>query len=189
MDIDFSILGLNAPQAPQGDFSANKDKSIKDALKALENAPQTATEEEQGRQPSAKTKEAIKEACVFLRGIHHREPTISEIAKYTDKTEKTIEKYLKAYPELLPRDGEDVTDRGRMKLEGMQSMADRYQAAYKEYQENIKRAGMLREEIAQGVKAGTDKTTLLLLAIECIAAMTGNPTYYNYLLELLKTNA
>lgn len=70
-------------------------------------------------------------------------------------------------------------------LEKLQTAAERrkqdlqrYREAYKEYQDNIKRAGMLREEITLGARAGTNPATLLLQAVECIAAMTGEAYYF-----------
>lgn len=54
----------------------------------------------------------------------------------------------------------------------------RYREAYKEYQDNIRRAKTLREEITLGARAGTDPATLLLQAVECIAAMTGDNYYF-----------
>lgn len=51
-------------------------------------------------------------------------------------------------------------------------------AAFKEYQENIKRSGTLRSEILKGAQAGDDPTELLLKAAECIGRMTGDNMYH-----------
>ena len=64
-----------------------------------------------------------------------------------------------------------------MKLERLQSAAARYQEAYKEYQDNIKKSEVLRARITKGARDGEDPASLLLQAIECIAAMTGDPYY------------
>lgn len=64
-----------------------------------------------------------------------------------------------------------------MKLERLQSAAARYREAYKEYQDNIKKSEVLRAQITKGAKAGEDPANLLLQAVECIAAMTGDPYY------------
>lgn len=49
---------------------------------------------------------------------------------------------------------------------------------YREYQENIKKSGMLRADILKTIKEGVDPYNLLLKAIECISLMTGDPYYY-----------
>lgn len=46
-------------------------------------------------------------------------------------------------------------------------------AAYREYQENIKRAGELRTAILKGLDAGENPYRLLYMAAECIGRMTG----------------
>ena len=45
---------------------------------------------------------------------------------------------------------------------------------YRDYQENIHRAGTLRSEILKGMKRGEDPLALLLKATECIGLMTGD---------------
>lgn len=49
---------------------------------------------------------------------------------------------------------------------------------YSSYQQNIKRAGTLREDIAKGLKRGEDPLAILLKAIECISLMTGDTAIY-----------
>ena len=51
---------------------------------------------------------------------------------------------------------------------------ERTREAYKDYQDNIKRAGNLRAEILLGIKQGEDPLDLLLKALECIGNMTGD---------------
>ena len=46
--------------------------------------------------------------------------------------------------------------------------------AYKEYQENIKRAGECRTELVKGIQQGNETKVLLLKAVECIGLMTGD---------------
>ena len=50
--------------------------------------------------------------------------------------------------------------------------------AYKTMQENIAKAGRLRSEIVKGLQAGERFEDLLLKAVECIAAMTGDRAFY-----------
>lgn len=45
--------------------------------------------------------------------------------------------------------------------------------AYRQYQENIRRAGGLRTDIIRGLEAGENPYKLLYLAAECIGSMTG----------------
>lgn len=52
---------------------------------------------------------------------------------------------------------------------------ERARAVYKEYQQNIKAAGTLRNDIVKGIQRGEDQTALLLKAIKVISLMTGDP--------------
>lgn len=49
--------------------------------------------------------------------------------------------------------------------------------AYRQYQDNIKKAGQLRSDIIKGAAAGEDTQALLLKACECIGAMTGDAAF------------
>ena len=72
--------------------------------------------------------------------------------------------------------------RARAKLEQLQATAAIYREGCKEYQDNIKRAKGLRERINLEARDGAEPTAILLLAVECIAAMTGD----NYYLDNFK---
>lgn len=76
-----------------------------------------------------------------------------------------------------------------MKLERLQSAATRYREAYKEYQDNIKKSEVLRAQITKGAKAGEDPANLLLQAVECIAAMTGDPYYLENFKAIIGTES
>ena len=52
------------------------------------------------------------------------------------------------------------------------------QQMYATYQQNIKRAGTLREDIVKGIQSGEDPVALLLKAVECISLMTGDTVIY-----------
>ena len=78
------------------------------------------------------------------------------------------------------REHED--QRATAKLEQLQATAAIYREGCKEYQDNIKRAKGLRERINLEARDGAEPTALLLLAVECIAAMTGD----NYYLDNFK---
>jgi hypothetical protein len=61
------------------------------------------------------------------------------------------------------------------------NMQDNYKRAadvYAKYQDNIRAASNLRSELLLGAKAGRNPYDLLLLAAECIGAMTGDTTVY-----------
>lgn len=51
-------------------------------------------------------------------------------------------------------------------------------AGWKQYQDNIIKAGQLRGEISRGIAAGEDTAGLLLKALECISCMTGDQVFY-----------
>ena len=70
-----------------------------------------------------------------------------------------------------------INERTTAKLERLQATAAIYREGCKEYQDNIKRARGLRERINLEARDGAEPTTLLLLAVECIAAMTGDSYY------------
>lgn len=84
----------------------------------------------------------------------------------------TLQEYAAAHPEereaIKRAPGELTEDQQR-----------RAQAAgWKEYQENIIKAGQLRNEINKGIAAGEDTAGLLLKALECISRMTGDQAFY-----------
>lgn len=80
--------------------------------------------------------------------------------------------------------------------EGRQAVrADRIQAdiarareVYSAYQQNIQKSELLRAEIAKGAKAGEDPGSLLLLAVDCIAAMTGDGVFSASVKKNLEAN-
>jgi len=57
---------------------------------------------------------------------------------------------------------------------------------YREYQKNIRKAGMLRADIVKGVAAGDDALVLLLMACECIGYMTGDSAFSSIMRKRLK---
>ncbi len=54
-------------------------------------------------------------------------------------------------------------------------------------QDNIRKAGQLRETILQGVRAGLSPTTLFLQAAECISLMTGDRIFYDQIMDDVRT--
>ena len=86
-----------------------------------------------------------------------------EEGNYTPKPEKPATGEINAFIAL------DQEQRDRAKL----------REAYSTYQENIKRAGMIRAEILKGIKQGEEPLDLLLKAVECISLMTGDSHIYS----------
>lgn len=64
------------------------------------------------------------------------------------------------------------------RLESEKRERDNARQMYATYQQNIKRAGMLRSDIAKGLKRGEDPLAILLKAVECISLMTGDTMIY-----------
>ena len=95
---------------------------------------------------------------------------LHEIGKSTGTDEKAVEK-----PNTTPQGQEKVHTTLQLKQEDHRKAA----AAYDTYQENIKRAGILRAEILKGVRAGEPPTALLLKAVKCISLMTGEKVFYD----------
>lgn len=62
--------------------------------------------------------------------------------------------------------------------ENLQESFKRAAAVYKFYQENIKKAQMLKSRILLGAKNGEDLKYLLLLASQCIGCLTGDDTVF-----------
>lgn len=81
----------------------------------------------------------------------------------------------------LKNENKQLTDEiGKLaivKLNGQQEAYKKYKEVYAEYQENIRKAGMIRAEILKGAKAGEPAEVLLLKAVECIGYMTGDALY------------
>lgn len=71
-------------------------------------------------------------------------------------------------------------------LEREKEEREKARKAYSEYQNNIKKAGMLRNSILKGIRAGEDPVKLLLMAMEVIGLMTGNKTLYSQSTEDIK---
>lgn len=67
--------------------------------------------------------------------------------------------------------------------ENLQASFKRAAAVYKTYQENIKKAQMLKSRILLGAKNGEDLKDLLLLASQCIGCLTGDDTVYSQNME------
>lgn len=63
-------------------------------------------------------------------------------------------------------------------LEREKQAKDQARQMYETYQQNIKRAGTLRGDIAKGILRGEDPLALLLKAVECISLMTGDTMIY-----------
>lgn len=67
--------------------------------------------------------------------------------------------------------------------ENLQESFKRAAAVYKKYQENIKKAQILKSEILIGAKNGDDLKDLLLKAAVCIGCLTGDDTVYSQNME------
>lgn len=102
-------------------------------------------------------------------------------AEQNQATQAEIDKLLKSG--ALKRPTSDEKGKSNIKpLVSKETVAEglleRLAGAYKEHQENIKRAGQLRADINKGVQAGEPIYKLLLKAIECISLMTGDKLFY-----------
>lgn len=64
------------------------------------------------------------------------------------------------------------------RLESEKKERENTRQMYATYQQNIKRAGMLRADIAKGLKRGEGPLAILLKAVECISLMTGDTVIY-----------
>ena len=64
------------------------------------------------------------------------------------------------------------------RLESEKKDREHARQMYATYQQNIRRAGILRSDIAKGLKTGEDPLAILLKAIECISLMTGDTVMY-----------
>ena len=76
-------------------------------------------------------------------------------------------------------DGHTDNDKAFRHLQAKQADHRRAVEEYTTYQENIQRAGTLREQILKGVREGVGPTALFLQAAECIALMTGDRIFYD----------
>lgn len=61
-------------------------------------------------------------------------------------------------------------------LQASEENSRRY-AMYCQYQENIRQAEMLIHALAKGARDGRDREEMFVLAVRCIAAMTGNTCF------------
>lgn len=76
--------------------------------------------------------------------------------------------------------GADDTGSGSIySLEKEKQEREQARCVYATYQQNIKRAGTLRRDIATGIKEGGNPLPILLKAIECISLMTGDTVLYS----------
>lgn len=64
------------------------------------------------------------------------------------------------------------------RLESEKKEREQHRQVYATYQENMKRAGMLRTDITKGIETGEEPIAILLKAIECISLMTGDTIIY-----------
>lgn len=60
--------------------------------------------------------------------------------------------------------------------------------AWADYQENIKRSGMLRADILKGIQSKRDPVDVLLIACECISRMTDDKVYFKQAERDIKKN-
>ena len=72
----------------------------------------------------------------------------------------------------------DAGDRPTKLLEQEKAERESTRQVYITYQENIKKAGILKTDIAKGIQRGEDPLELLLKALECISLMAGDTVLY-----------
>lgn len=89
------------------------------------------------------------------------------------------EDFKEAQPDSQPTGQPADTGRAVNLLNAEQQEREKARQVYAEHQQNIKRAGTLREEIIKGIQQEEDPLTLLLSAIECISLMTGDTAIYD----------
>jgi len=63
------------------------------------------------------------------------------------------------------------------------------EAAYKTYQENIRKAGQLVYDLTKGARGDVSEHDLLLMAVEVIARMTDNTALYPVISKALEERA
>jgi hypothetical protein len=63
-------------------------------------------------------------------------------------------------------------------IDSINESLDQARAAFKHYQDNIKRSELLRSQINQGITNKDPHYNLLMLSLECIASMTGDEIFY-----------
>lgn len=100
------------------------------------------------------------------------EPFGSEGIHPTPETEKPTETAQEA-----PR-GQAVEGLAKVRLLREQEDHKKTLELYRSYQTNIRRSGQLRTDIIKGVRAGEAPLALLLKAVECVACMTGERSFY-----------
>ena len=74
--------------------------------------------------------------------------------------------------------GEPSDGKHYNRLEAERTAARKAAAAYREYQDNIKRGGQLMASITKGIQEGENLYTLLLWAMEALGKMTGDRVFY-----------
>jgi hypothetical protein len=103
-------------------------------------------------------------------------------AEQNQATQAEIDKLLKNDALKRPTSGEN--GKGNIKPlvnkeNVIEALQERLAGVYKEYQENIKRAGRLMTEINKGIQVGEPVYKVLLKAIECISLITGDRVFYD----------
>lgn len=104
---------------------------------------------------------------------------LDRLTTHAEKPEKVAEGKDPATPKGAQSGLQPFTGRRYPRLEAERETAQRLTAAYREYQENIKRAGQLRADITKGIQEGVDPCTLLLWSMEAISRMTGDRLFYD----------
>lgn len=104
---------------------------------------------------------------------------LDALKQYADDLNKATEAAIKR---ALKGPGGDPTPKGikpHTNAENvLQGIIERVAAQYKEQQQNILKAGQLRSRINKATAAGDPPEELLLMALECISLMTGDPLFY-----------
>ena len=101
-----------------------------------------------------------------------------------------IEKALEALkglrePQKAPQE-QQVSQKALISLTRKKEERQRTLEAYRDYQNNIKKAGSLRTDILKGVQTGEPAHAFLLKAVECISRMTGDRLFYTQIAEDLR---
>lgn len=82
--------------------------------------------------------------------------------------------------------GQQISKKALINLTREKEDMQRTLEIYRRYQDNIKKAGNLREDIFKGVQAGEPVQILFLKAVECISRMTGNQNFLTQIAEDFK---
>ena len=94
------------------------------------------------------------------------------------RQEKKTDSKDPAPKKIEQRGTQPATGKHYPRLEAEREEAKRTAAAYREYQDNIKRAGRLRADITKGIHEGEDLYTLLLWSMEAISRMTNDRLFF-----------